>query len=109
MACVRFDFGKHCDRPVEDVPTSYLRWCLRECECLTPWLRSAVEAELARRAGGGPRERGQPRPPVDWPAVIQGWYRSLCLDFHPDRGGSKEAMQAINEAHDRLRRLLEVA
>jgi curved DNA-binding protein CbpA len=37
--------------------------------------------------------------------MIRQWYRGLVLDFHPDRGGSHEAMQAINEAHERLRKL----
>jgi curved DNA-binding protein CbpA len=41
--------------------------------------------------------------------VIDRWYRGLVMDYHPDRGGSKEAMQAVNDAHDRLRKLVEVA
>jgi curved DNA-binding protein CbpA len=29
-------------------------------------------------------------------------YRELALIYHPDRGGSNEAMQAINEFYERL-------
>jgi hypothetical protein len=117
MARVRFDFGKHSGRPVEDVPTSYLRWCLRECECLTPWLRSAIDAELGRRAEGarrraerdGDRHDGRGRPPADWPVVIGAWYRELALQYHPDRGGTTRDMQIVNDCVDRLRRLVGVA
>jgi curved DNA-binding protein CbpA len=38
--------------------------------------------------------------------VVCRWYRDLALHFHPDRGGSNEAMQAINEANNRLRRMV---
>lgn len=29
-------------------------------------------------------------------------YRRLAMQYHPDRGGSTEIMQAINDEHDRL-------
>jgi hypothetical protein len=31
----------------------------------------------------------------------------MVLRFHPDRGGSTEAMQALNQAADRLREIIE--
>jgi hypothetical protein len=62
------------------------------------------EADDRQRAAGP--TSGASSTPVDWPARISRWYRQLCLDFHPDRGGSKEAMQAINEAHERLKKAL---
>jgi hypothetical protein len=106
----RFDFGKHRGRRVCDVPTGYLRWCLRECECLDPYLRRAVHEELRRRDGPapGPAPSGSTAV-VDLPAVIRQWHRELVLKWHPDRGGSKEAMQAINDAHDLLQKLVGVA
>jgi hypothetical protein len=36
------------------------------------------------------------------PRSVQKVYRDLALKYHPDRGGSKEAMQAISEFRDRL-------
>jgi hypothetical protein len=33
-------------------------------------------------------------------------YRRLCFEHHPDRGGSTEQMQRINEAYERCRREL---
>jgi hypothetical protein len=108
-------FGKHRDRPLTEVPGSYLRWLLRACDLDVP-LRSAVLSELNRRV-----VTGDDGPPERWPAagpgpdtgpsrdflaeIIRVWYRGLVKDFHPDRGGSNEVMQALNEAHNRLKRL----
>lgn len=33
-------------------------------------------------------------------------FRRLAIKWHPDKGGSTEAMQALNEAHDELKKLL---
>ena len=101
MDCDRFYFGRHRDEPVDQVPTDYLRWCVRDVGGLKPWLRQAIEAELKRRDGS---ESPPPQPP-DWPDVIRRWYLDLVARWHPDRGGTTEAMQAINDAHDLLRRL----
>jgi hypothetical protein len=49
-----------------------------------------------------------PAPLVDLPSVIKTWYRALCLDYHPDRGGSHEAMVAITDAKERLERMVGV-
>ena len=38
------------------------------------------------------------------PAVLKQIYRARSLEHHPDRGGSKEKMQQINEAYEVLRR-----
>jgi hypothetical protein len=45
-------------------------------------------------------------PAPDLAEVLRTSYRQLVLDFHPDRGGSTEAMQAINEAYNRLRKII---
>jgi hypothetical protein len=101
-------FGKYKGLLVEDVPTDYLEWMLETCR-LRYSLREAVQCELTARLSRaqGDRHRGtEPPPPVNWQAVLTEWYRGLALDYHPDRGGSVEAMQAINEAHKRLKRLV---
>jgi hypothetical protein len=55
-------------------------------------------------SAGGP---GSPRPtpPVLSESLIAGWYRRLALKYHPDRGGSHEAMKIVNDACDQLRKL----
>lgn len=39
--------------------------------------------------------------PVDWP-IIKAQHRRLAMQHHPDRGGDKARLQAINAAMDRL-------
>jgi hypothetical protein len=105
----RFNFGKHKGVPVSDVPTGYLRWVLRECECIDPPLRAAVEDELARRGSAPSAPAGAGHAVVPWDGLVARWYRELTMKWHPDRGGSREGMQAVNDAHDRLRKLLQEA
>lgn len=116
MAPKFMNFGKYHNEPVSTVPTPYLLWCLRECECLDDWLRAAIEQELARRRGqrsqAPPAQTSPPRADtalVDVKAIISTAYREMAMRFHPDRGGTKEAMQAVNATIDRLRQLAGVA
>jgi hypothetical protein len=79
-----------------------------------PGVRRAIQQvleELDREEWKEEPEDPEPAyypPPANLPTIIRTWYRQLTLEHHPDRGGSKEAMQAINEAHDRLKRLVGV-
>jgi hypothetical protein len=104
----RMPFGMYKGQLLEDVPSSYLAWCLRTCDNLNGWLREAIEEELERRR---PR-RPPPPPPGPPPPVLAGlineWYRKLALRYHPDRGGSNEAMRVVNDAVAELRRMVGV-
>ncbi len=94
-------FGKYRDQELADIPTGYLQWLLtRE---LWPDLREAVADELELRKSGFTRQAKQPPAPV---LDVADWYRKLSLQFHPDRGGSKEAMQAIHRAKELLEQML---
>jgi hypothetical protein len=101
-------FGKFKGRSLGEIPGSYLMWLLESCD-LRDGLDVAVFRELADRFA--PR---RPPPPsrhagLDPRALAEGieaLYRQLTLNWHPDRGGTKEAMQAINDFHDRLRRMI---
>lgn len=107
-------FGKYRGEALENVPASYLRWVLREADCVDDWtwLRPALEAELRRRERAG---RGSPPPRQDYQVlpdiepVVAAWYRELSLRFHPDRGGHPERMIALNIARERLEELLREA
>jgi hypothetical protein len=109
----RMPFGKYRGWPLCEVPTSYLAWVLRECSNIHQELREAIEEDLesrkVRTAYGTrqPRE-GSAGPPADWDAIVRRWYRELALVHHPDRGGSVTAMQIVNDAHERLRKLVGV-
>jgi hypothetical protein len=86
--------------PLTEVPRSYLYWLLRECD-LSEWLEAAVRAALHD-------SDDRPPPPQVAPpdGVLSRWYSVLVRRWHPDRGGSVEAMQAINDARDLLVEML---
>lgn len=62
------------------------------------WLRFVGNDE--RRAA---LETLQLQDPVDWPAIKQ-QHRKLVMEHHPDRGGDKERLQAVNAAMEVLAR-----
>ncbi|RKZ24931.1 hypothetical protein DRQ26_06760 [bacterium] len=95
---LRMPFGKYRGLPVTDLPPSYLRWLWENIELREP-LRSAVREALGLE-GSGPLSLS-----VE-PATLQGIYRRLALKWHPDCGGSNEAMAALNEFYEELRELL---
>jgi hypothetical protein len=109
MVSPRLDFGKHRGRRVCDVPTQYLRWVARECECVDPTLKAAVKDELRRRGegvpGGGAGVGSTAGAVTDLPGLISRWYREVSLLYHPDRGGSTRDMQVVNDCVGRLRKL----
>jgi uncharacterized protein (DUF3820 family) len=121
---VAFYFGKHKGKAVKDVPTDYLCWVACECRRIRPGLRAGVAGELRRRGldidvllrewedAKRRREEAQPPAPPQTAGLhsaVDRWYRQLVMDYHPDRGGSHEAMVAINDAHERLLALLGAA
>jgi hypothetical protein len=99
MQALRMPFGRHKGKFLDEIPASYLRWVLRECDNITPGLRRAIEAAIDY-------EEFTPEPPRpgDLAGVVRDWYRDLALTYHPDKGGSVAAMQVVNECHERLKR-----
>lgn len=102
-------FGMHRGRRVSQVPTQYLRWCLQTVNLERyPDLRDAMRRELdgrGRSAGDASHAASTDRTAGALAIVgdvVRSWYREMALRFHPDRGGSTEAMQVINHAHERL-------
>ena len=101
------DFGKHKGSKLPEVPTPYLRWLLREVNLEEPF---GPRGSRFSRPPFGQSSRETPmatsNPTGQIGPVVTRWYRQLCLDFHPDRGGSEVAMQTINEAYARLKKML---
>jgi hypothetical protein len=124
-------FGKHRGEYVEDVPHDYLRWALQSVEWLPAYLREEMERVLLECAekerenthrwwsnrgyrhtvhedyepsGNGVGDSA--RSVVQMVEIIDKAYREACLRWHPDRGGSVEAMQAVNCLVARVKELL---
>lgn len=101
---IKMPFGKHKDLPLNEVPEDYLRWVLGNCDRINPTLKEAIRKQL------GLDENDKPKPapamedaPEDLKPRLKSWYRKLAKEFHPDRrGGSDEAMIAINRAKQLL-------
>jgi hypothetical protein len=124
---IRLDFGKHAGKRVSEVPTDYLLWCLDNLRKLWVGYRLAMVAELARRGvhydyeqadadddqaddrhprGNSHDDGASAGVPATVLAKVELWRKEMALRYHPDRGGSTEVMQALNNAYERLRQLL---
>lgn len=114
MSTYFMPFGKHKGEPLGEVPTDYLVWVHAKRIRNPPWLLGAVEAELQRRRN---RDRYSSSPPpqqsqttsgtsVQVADAVRRWFAKLALQYHPDRGGSVEAMRIVNQAHDLLKKEL---
>lgn len=105
-------FGKYKNKNIDDVPIGYLEWLLANVADLNPLLRGAINDRLARTstAGGPTATASSPAPSlVAIPEVAQAIRsalkevrRELAQKYHPDHGGSNEAMIAVNEFYERL-------
>jgi hypothetical protein len=107
----RIPFGRYRGQLLANIPVSYLRWVLREVRLTTPGLEEAIRARLDAepRAWRPPWRRVEPSTPAGLPlALVDAWYRKLALKWHPHRGGSHEAMAAVNDAKELLVEMLTV-
>ncbi len=108
-------FGKYKGYLISEIPADYLRWCLQSLQRLSPYFRQDIENELNRRNGRSSQQQEAPKsgkndhkPQLSgWEEVVRTWYRQMAMEFHPDRRlDNGVAMRAINEAHERLKRIV---
>jgi hypothetical protein len=92
-------FGKHKGTKLEEVPKHYLLWILDNCDMKSPTLKSEIEKILGLQA----EERPAVKPSVP---DLKPIYRRMASKYHPDRGGSTEAMVAVNEFWEEISRRL---
>lgn len=102
---MKMPFGKYRGRDVADLPEDYTIWLLEHVR-LRPTLRRAVEArlgllELERLRDELRAECAQLMGELDNDTIGR-WYREMARRFHPDAGGSHEAMKAINAGKELL-------
>ena len=94
-------FGKHKGTPIDQVPLSYIEWLL-EKDNVDGWLRSELE-ESRRKQLGGPFDEFRHEFEDDLQSrKIRKIYLELSKKWHPDEGGSHEAMAALNMFHEKL-------
>ena len=99
----RMPWGKHQGKRLADVPASYLCWVLEESNADRS-LKNAVCKELADRFA---TTHEQPAAQSCYrcnrvAGELESVFRKASLVCHPDRGGTHDSMQALNEFRDRL-------
>ena len=104
---MRIPFGKYIGAEISDVPHDYLCWVLNNLASLRPDLRLAIEDHLGSLRPPKPAPAPAPRPAPAVPvAALQSVYREMSRRFHPDHGGSHDAMIAVNCVFERIRETL---
>jgi hypothetical protein len=86
-------FGKHRGVEVEKLPENYVKWLWTNID-----LREPLLSEVERVIYGLPK--ASPAPSSEH---IKEVYHDMAMKWHPDRGGSVEAMQAVNDFYERLK------
>jgi hypothetical protein len=113
MITARMPFGKYRGTMIHQIPTSYLKWLLREAVALDPRVRRDVDRVLLDRGvtpgGEQPPPPRHPPPAVPWQPVVKTWFARLSRKYHPDAGGTDEQMRVVNHAREVLEELLKAA
>jgi hypothetical protein len=85
---MKFPFGKFKGTYIDDIETSYLIYALENFD-MKGDLYNAIKLVIASRFNINP--------PTVKNVNFKSIYLTMAKRFHPDKGGSNEAMQAINE------------
>jgi len=126
----RMPFGKHKDKPINEIDPNYLEWVLANCQQIYPDLKRAICTQLGLEFKDDPKDKeiaelqasnqelrhkilvsrleaydqgyedGKNENIVN---KVREWHRSLAEDYQ----ASTEAMTVVNDAFDRLRKALD--
>ena len=123
-------FGKYKNTPIEKIDPTYLEWVLANCQQLSPDLKRAICKQLGLEVKDDPKDKEiaelqasiqelrhknlvsrleaydqgyQEGKDENLVNKVKEWHRSLAQDYQ----GSTEAMTAVNDAYDKLRKVLD--
>ncbi len=126
----RMPFGKYKNKPINEIDPTYLEWVLANCQQISPDLKRAICTKLGLEVKDDPKDKEiaelqacikelrQKNLVSRLEAYDQGyqdgknenlvnkvkeWHRTLTRDYQ----GSTEALTAVNDAYDRLRKALD--
>jgi hypothetical protein len=99
---MRMPFGDYRGVELAEIPDAYLLWVLDHVSPLDPDLKELIRRRLGRLDGGAGRMVDGERAAEAFLSVLTGVYREMAVRFHPDHGGSHEAMTALNAMYGRL-------
>lgn len=91
-----FPFGKFKGVPVKELPQTYLAYALTTFDLPTE-LKNSLSFELLDRIGFDYSFNV-----VECEKRYTSIRKKLAMKYHPDKGGSTEAMQAVNEFYEEL-------
>lgn len=91
-------FGKYKGCSLSELPDDYIEWLVNKFRPREPLL-SGLKMEIRFR---------YPKP-ASMLEIINAGYKTLALKYHPDRGGSTERMQSLNNSVEALRKMIGVA
>ena len=90
----KMPFGKFKGETIDEIPSTYLVYALEKFE-MPLELEEGMREELIVRFDLFTPSSRQASSPID--KKINSAYRIVSKKYHPDTGGSHEAMTAINE------------
>lgn len=100
---IRMPWGKYRGKQLDEIPDDYLMWILDHADSASDTLKEAIRIQLKLQTPPPPPQSGSTATAEDMKPEFKRWYRTLAKEFHPDRrGGSDEAMVAINRAKELL-------
>jgi hypothetical protein len=92
-------FGRYRGKPLDQVPTNYLRWVLDNAHSASPALRRQIKAILEPAPSPGQYSVSTAD---DFRQIIKSLYLHASKRYHPDHGGTHDKQVIANECYESL-------